>query len=210
MRRLAQLVLALAALALLAGPALAQRGRGMFGGGSPAMLLTQKSVQEELKLTPEQVKKVEAFAAKQRETFQGLRDLDQDARREKMQQLAKEGEQTVKDTLNADQQKRLRQISLQQQGAFALANPQIAKKLGLSDDQQAKIKDVMADAQEKMRDAFQGGFNDETRKKMQEIRKETNTKALAVLTDEQKAKWKAMTGKRFTGEIRFGPPRQRQ
>ena len=39
---------------------------------------------------------------------------------------------------------------------------------------------------------------------------ELNTKIKALLTDDQKAKWKTMTGEPFKGEIRFGPPGGRQ
>jgi hypothetical protein len=45
---------------------------------------------------------------------------------------------------------------------------------------------------------------------MAELRKSTNEKVLAVLTDEQKTKWTELTGAPFTGEIRLGGEGQRR
>ena len=78
MRRLAQVGLTVAVAALLACPALAQQqqrqrqggGRGQ-GGGGPLGLLRDKGVQQELKLTDDQVKAVDAAAKKQADAMQG-------------------------------------------------------------------------------------------------------------------------------------------
>ncbi len=50
-----------------------------------------------------------------------------------------------------------------------------------------------------MRAAFQGGEPD--REKLQAARKAIADEALGVLTDEQKSKWKELTGPTFSGEI---------
>src|SRR6516165_7609071 len=100
MRKLSQFVLAAAVVALVASPALAQRQRqggggrqgGGFGGMSQSLLLTQESVQKELKLTPDQVTKVKDMAEKQRGALQGLQGLSQEERRAKMQEMAKEND----------------------------------------------------------------------------------------------------------------------
>ena len=89
MKRLGQLTLVVTVAVMAGAPALAQeqqRPRGGGFGGSPTFLLTQKSVQDELKLSAEQVKKVEELLAKQREAFQGLRDLSREERQKKMEE----------------------------------------------------------------------------------------------------------------------------
>ena len=64
MRFFGTLALALGGLALLASPALAQnRGRGGFGGGAAAFLMAP-NVQKDLKLTDEQVGKVQDVPAR--------------------------------------------------------------------------------------------------------------------------------------------------
>lgn len=205
MRRLALTAVVLAA-AVTAGPAKAQFGM-MGRGPSGLMLLGQKSVREDLKLTPEQAEKAEAAVKKQgeemREIFSGGFS---DEARQKMQELNKQGEKTVKEILKPEQAKRLEEISLQQAGGRAMMRPDVAKKLGITEDQQGKIKEELSALREKMQEIFQDGPGPEAREKMQKLNKELNAKIMAMLTDDQKSKWKEMTGKPFTGEIRFGPP----
>src|SRR4029077_6156518 len=90
----------------------------------------------------------------------------------------------------------------------ALADAKVAEDLKLTDDQKSKIKTVLDDLDKESRSLFQpGGDRDEMRKKMTELRKTSLEKATAILTDEQKSKWKEMTGAPFTGELKtnFGP-----
>jgi len=208
MRTLGTTVLALGAAVMLAGPAQAQGFRGgMFGGGG-YMLLSNKGVQQELKLTDAQAEKVtrvveEAFA-KAREKAQ---DLPDDERREKgraiFQAANDEVKAAVKDVLKPEQVSRLDQIALQQQGIMAFADPKVQGRLGLNDDQKSKLREISDDADRKMTD-LRGGFaNDRegTMEKMRAARKESLDKALGVLTDSQKSTWKEMTGEPF--EVRF-------
>jgi Spy/CpxP family protein refolding chaperone len=202
MKRLVPLALALAVVAFAATAAQAQGGRPGFGGGT-LFLLTQKSVQEELKMSEDQVKKVTELEAKQREAFQGLRDLSREERQKKFQEMAKENEKAIGEILKEDQLKRVKQISLQQQGLRALGNPEVAGALKLSDEQKDKVKAIQDEAGKEMRALFGAGLDrDEARKKMEEIRKATEEKLTGVLTDEQKTKWKELQGEPFKGEIR--------
>src|SRR5271170_6135138 len=91
-RRPLALIVATSMVTLVASSALAQRpqGRG-FGGGralGPGLLMLagQKSVQEDLKATDEQTKQISELAEKQRETLGGLRELDPDERRKKLEE----------------------------------------------------------------------------------------------------------------------------
>src|SRR5262245_7542784 len=132
MRNLWKVALALAVAALVASPALAQQPGGFFGGQS---LLTNKSVQEELKLTKAQKDKLAEVAKKTREkmqeAFQKFQDLKPEERREKFQALMKEvTEETNKAAgLTAEQKTRLEQIQLQQQGIGAFADAKVQKAL---------------------------------------------------------------------------------
>jgi hypothetical protein len=216
MRATFKVFLALGLAALLASPALAQgqrkggfgRGGGMFGG--PGGLVSNKSVQKELKLTDDQAKKateaVQAVREKHQEEFQGLRDLSPEERGEKMRELTKtmndEQMKALADILNADQIKRLKQISLQARGNQAFADAEVQKDLKLTDDQKDKIKTINEDFGQEMRSLFQsGGDFQENQKKMASMRKEAMDKVVAVLTDDQKKAWKDMTGEPF--EVKF-------
>lgn len=200
-----QITLAAAVVAMAVGPALAQqqRGRGFGGfGGGTLFLLTQKSVQEELKLSDEQVKKATELQEKQREAFQGLRDLSQEERRTKMQEMTKTQNEAIAKLLKPEQLKRAKQIALQQQVrfgiGFALNNEEVAKSLKISDEQREKIREIQRNAFEEMRDL---GRDEEGAKKRQEIMKATNEKVDGVLTAEQKTKLKELQGEPFKGEI---------
>jgi Spy/CpxP family protein refolding chaperone len=210
MRRFSQVVLAAAVLALVASPALAQR-RPMGGGFGlgPAFLLTQESVQKELKLSDDQLKKVKDLGEKMREARGKLRDLDREEARKKMQELTKENEKALADILSKDQGKRLKEISLQLQGGRAFANAAVAKELNITDEQKKQIQDINTKSREEIMNIFQGeGSREEKTKKMAEHTKAVQEKLMKVLTDEQKKKWKDMTGKPFKGQLTFGRPRR--
>jgi Spy/CpxP family protein refolding chaperone len=214
MKRLMHIAWAAAVVAIAVCPAWAQeqqrqrgggRGFGAFGAGT-LYLLGQKSVQEELKLSDEQVKKVTELQEKQREAFQGLRDLSPEERQTKMQEIAKAQNEALAKVLDAKQLKRAKQIALQQQVrfglAFVLTNDELAKTLQITDEQKQKIQEIRRSAFEEMRDL---GRDEEGRKKREEIRNATNEKVNGVLTAEQKAKLKELQGEPFKGEIQFPP-----
>jgi len=202
MTKLGRIALVLAVVAMASSPALAQqRQRGQRGGfgGSTIVLLTQKSVQDELKLSGEQVQKIKELSDKQRESFRGPRDEDARKKREEARQAT---EKAVTEILKPDQLKRVKQISLQQQGGRALSNPEIAAALKLSNEQKDKIKSIQDETRTARGQRGQRGQrSEEERKKQQEARKAANEKLMEVLTSAQKTKWKELTGEPFTGEI---------
>ena len=119
--------------------------------------------------------------------------------------LIEERAAVIKTTLTVDQQKRLTQLENQQLGAAAFTNARVARDLGLSDATAKKFREMTDDMnkemQEMMRDAFQGGFDQEKmqelQKKQRNLREETVEKMEKALTDDQKKKWKDMTGEGF-------------
>ena len=202
--------------ALVVGPALAQppggRGRGMGGGfGGGAMLLNNPGVQKELKLSEDQIKKATEFGEKMRADmprFEPGTPPDPEKMAELRKKMTEASDKFVKETLTAEQGKRLKEIQLQQGGLFAAANnEQTSKALKLTDDQKEKIKEIAQQQQKDMRELFSGGgggFGDpETQKKVAALRKEASAKALETLTTDQKKTWEEMTGKPF--EIQFTP-----
>lgn len=202
-------VLGLGLVALIASPAAAQgRGGGMFGRGNAAILLSNASVQKELKLDDDQKKKAEELAEKTREKMQENREatqgLEGEERRNKMMELNRElGASTHKaiaEFLKKDQAHRLHQIALQQQGAMALANdPNVVKKLNLTDSQKEEIQSIQQEMMQEMRTIFQEsqGDREAAMKKMGELRQQTLSKVEGKLNDEQRKAWKEMLGAPF-------------
>ena len=90
-----------------------------------------------------------------------------------------------------------------------MIDPEVAKALALSEEQQGKVKTINEEMMAGMRELFTPGQapDEDARKKMNDLRKSSGDKMLAVLSAEQKTKWTEMQGEAFKGEIRFGPPR---
>ena len=213
MRTVSRTLLGLGLLALVVGPAAAQGpGRG-FGArmGSPSGLLINESVQKELKLDENQIKKAEQLDEKvneeRREKFQALQDVEQQERFAKMQQMTHElnasSLKQAAEFLKPEQVERLKQIAYQVRGYTAFGDPEVAKKLNLTDSQKKDVGEIQREAGQEMRSIFQD-FQDDREgamKKMTELRKETLAKVEGKLNDEQKKTWKGMLGTPF--EIKY-------
>lgn len=198
----------------LTAPARAQGRGGFGGGGGGAMLVGNKSVQAEIKATEEQTSKLNTLAeelrGKQREAFQGFQDLSQEERQEKMREFQKtvaaDINKGLAEILKPEQVKRFHQIQAQQVGVQGSAmTPRLADALKLTDDQKSKIRDINQEMMQAMGDLRQEFQNDRegAMKKMAELRKTTSEKAVEILTAEQKATWKDLTGEPF--EVKFEP-----
>lgn len=215
-----RILASLTVAALLAAPALAQppeggRGRMMqgmgFGGGM--MLLRDKGIQAELKLSEEQVTNLRALMEKQGEEMRAAREGGGDPQemREKMMEMGRKYQEEANKILNEEQQKRLKQLGLQAAqkmgGWSALAmNPEVGKALELTDEQKEALQAAQEEMRGAMREAFQGGGGDreEMRKKMEEMRKGMNEKIEKLMTDAQKAKLKELMGEPYKGEFPTG------
>jgi hypothetical protein len=173
--------------------------------GGPYVVFRDK-VQDDLKLSTEQKEKLgEKLRERVQDAmafFQKLEGVGPEEREKELGEYRrKAGENLVaflKETLKEDQLKRLRQLELQQQGAFALGG-ETGKELKLTDDQRRRFMGVVQEMQKKIepmiKEAQSGGNPEEIRPKVMKIRKEHEAKIEAILTDVQKTQWKEMLGK---------------
>ena len=196
-------------------PAMAQppagRPGGPFGGrlGGPMLmlgLLRNQQVQQELKLTDQQKQQLEQLGEQWREKMRGLRDLPPEERRQKGEGMRAEVEKQLATILNEQQMKRLKQIALQVEGYAALERPEIADQVGLTKEQRQKIRDILRQAGEKRREAFQQGQGDRQAafQRMREIRQWVDGEIEKLLKAEQKKKWQELVGAPFKFEGGFG------
>jgi len=217
---LISLVLALAATVAYAQPP--GGGFGRFGGmggmrASSAMLLGIPEVQKEIGVTEDQKSKVEDLVGELREDgrsamsgidFQGLRDMSEEDRakamaeiRTKTEELSKKSDVKIAKVLDEKQVGRLKQLVLQRDGANAFTRADVVAKLGLNDDQKAKIKKIQDDARANRPTIdFQNATPEERtefRTKMQEAQTKTLKDTLGVLNSDQAKTWSEMTGKEF-------------
>jgi hypothetical protein len=199
-------ILGLSLVTLLSGPAAAQGGRGFGRGGSVAYLLSNESVQKELKLDDKQLEKAKELAEKtgeeMREKFQGLGDLSPEERRAKFMEINREmTASTLKaaaEFLKPEQITRLKQISYQQRYGQAFNDPEVAKKLNLTDAQKTDIQTILTDSMKEMptREDFQDD-REAAMKKATDVNKQALAKAVAKLNDEQQKTWKELLGSSF-------------
>jgi hypothetical protein len=171
-----------------------------MGGG--AMLLSNKSVQKELKVSDEQGEKLKALQTetmeKNRERFQGFQDLSQEERQSKMREAQAELAKSLDGILKPEQVKRFKQIEIQVGGFNAFNQPRVQEALKLTDEQKEKVRGIAEEARGAMPSREDAQADpDAAMKKRTEITKATTEKVTALLNDDQKKAWKDLTGDPF-------------
>jgi hypothetical protein len=164
-------------------------------------------VQDDLKLSNEQKQKLQhammTVAPGFQKVVEDTQGLPQPEREKKRSEFRQEANQRLSaalaNVLKPDQQKRLRQIVLQQKGPFALSDPAVAAELRVSDAQRMQFMTLVQETQQRFEALQQKAQSSGNPAEMQHeaagIRKEQETKIAALLTDAQKKQWKAMLGK---------------
>ena len=189
---------------------------GMMGGmgrGGDMMLLQLlqvEQVQTEIELMPDQKESLVKLAERQRGerpqfNFREASDEERQKYFENMQaEMAKraaEAKEQLEEILLPAQFERLEQIAVQARGIMGLTNAETAKKLNLTTEQTEKLRSEMQSfgetTRERLGEVFRSGDREAARAKMEEIRKELETKLLAVLDDNQKAEFEKMKGEPF-------------
>jgi hypothetical protein len=175
--------------------------------GTPFVVF-RESVLDELKVSDEQKEKMMQYLMEQiMETGPFLDALEKtgqerekklnEHRKNALEKLAKH----VKEVLQPGQLKRLRQVTLQQEGGFALGQDEIQKELKISQEQLKKFVAIGQELQEQVeplvKKAQSGGNAEEIRAKIEQLRKDHAKKLEAVLTDGQKKQWKELLGQPF-------------
>ena len=128
----------------------------------------------------------------QKQEFEQQRQKEDSTR----QAVARAGEEIMQ-LLTPVQQKRLREIRLQVQGADALFKPEIIRVLGLTATQQIKLGKLR---EETNRQVFL-----ESPEQRMALRREGEQRMIrSVLTPEQQRKLQEMKGREFAGAIRIG------
>ena len=170
------------------------------------LLLRQKSVQKELKLTDDDVKKIMDFTNKESSEYAKDLKLDAKEREREIEKLEQANKKFLEDNLSAAQRKRLAQITLQVTGLYQLGRPEVVRALNLTEEQQTKFEEMQKEARKALEVILAATDRAGRTEKLAKLRAETNKMILAALTDEQKAKVKEIVGEPFKGEIVFEEP----
>ena len=173
-------------------------------GAGQLILLAEPSVQADLALDNAQRKRIEGIAKDfDQRRFDSLRDFNQlslSERQSRFLELARSNDQAMRTTLTAAQLHRLEQITLQLQGPRAFSQPEIIAKLRLTDAQREKIRQIEMEAFASVWDVHNGEHRRPPPGNLREtVLQPAMEKALTVLTAEQLAQWKTLTGQPFRG-----------
>jgi eukaryotic-like serine/threonine-protein kinase len=164
---------------------------GALQGVGRMPLLTHKPVQDDLKLTDDQVKQVNKLAQSRRDFYDPTQRHSAQELRNQFDELVT-GEKGLLDTITNSQVKRYDQIALQALGARAFNEPAVADALELTPDQRVKIESILKVPSGGKPKGPPHGFPN---------RKAQLKEILASLTAEQQAKWKDLTGEPFKVEL---------
>jgi hypothetical protein len=199
----------------------AQPGFGFGGGGGVTALVNNKAVQEDIKASEEQVKKITDWTKEFKTTRDKINKdegvefvkgtkIDEEMRAKMTTangKISKEAYKQLGDILKKEQIDRVKQIERQQLGVNAFANTEVVDTLKLSDSQKTSVKGITGDYTKETRDIFselgfkKGMFDAEkfadAQKKVQKLGKEYMGKLVDILEDGQKKTWKDMTGATF-------------
>ncbi|MDR3110291.1 MAG: hypothetical protein LBU65_11500 [Planctomycetaceae bacterium] len=147
-------------------------GPGGFGGGGVERLFTTDAVKERLKLSDEQVTKIQETFREIRESgrsevnrFPDLRNASDEERRKAFETMREEGEKRqqentakIEKILSPEQQNELKVVRFQISGGLEANRPLNVNDLdalNLTSDQKAKIKTALDDAGRAFREGFQ-------------------------------------------------------
>jgi hypothetical protein len=141
--------------------------------------------------------------------MRNFRNLSPEEWREKFQEL-EEQESSLASLLRPEQTTRLRQIGVQMRGTDAFNDPDVARSLGLSTAQKEKIRLLQDEARLTWAQFGWGDVRESDRRRVEEAWRSAREQIQALLTDEQKERWKDLSGEPFKGR-RFhhrgnGPP----
>ena len=159
------------------------RGRGLLG------LAQRGEVVAELKLTEEQTAKLTELQSGSREAFTAMQALPEDQRAEAMKTMREGLEKSVSEVLDEPQFARLLQLQWRETGLASLERDDVAKGLGLSEEQRDKLRPILADRQSGLRGLFSAPPEVAAQK-----RQEWDDQLRAVLTEEQLKQWEELLG----------------
>ena len=199
-------------------------------------LLSEESVQKDLNMSPDQVTEFsnsELAPQKLKWFFDGLSKADSQSPELSSQELdllRARIDANLKKILNASQLARFQQIYLQVMAPWSFQDPTVEDALALAKDQKDEIQKVLS----KYRAPYRGGPPPDGRGpgsghgpdgtethgpspdegprgnggQSSNTKQDVVTDILALLTDEQRETWKALTGEPFTGQVFRGTGRR--
>jgi hypothetical protein len=166
------------------------------------MLVDRPAVQQNLKLSDLQIKRIaalrSAWSQRKPPPLDSRSDNREEEGRRRFLELARKNDRELGEILTANQRERLRQIGLQSQGLLAYHEPRVRDALRLTAQQKQELRRIEGSLFREMW-PHPGG------KPMDEVQRNAMKRAVALFSTEQAETWREMTGEPFEGAL-FAPP----
>src|SRR5689334_977902 len=174
----------------------------------PSYLLASESVQKELALTASQkasLQKLREGEGASHPFASGFAGKSQEEIQKKLDDHAAENRRRVFALLKPEQITRLNEINIQAVGVTALGYKDVAEKIALTDHQKSQLRMVSIEAR-RLQDELNAGNNGRPveaskraayKEKLDRIMTERKKQSLAILTDDQQAKFNQLQGVKF-------------
>jgi hypothetical protein len=184
-------------------------------GRGDLQLLREEAVLRDLDMSEAQQQRVQERSRELLDqswrVMEGMRTLTAEQRRQRSLELARTVEKAVGELLTPAQVARLRQIALQlrQRGPHGFATPEVADALKLTPAQRERIREIQHETQVSvLQKVHKGGkMPGGPRPDFTRLWAGVEAKVMQeVLTAEQRARWRELTGKPLQGDVRFMPP----
>ncbi|HVJ82905.1 MAG TPA: serine/threonine-protein kinase [Planctomycetia bacterium] len=174
------------------------------------LLVTESAVQNDLKLTSEQIDGLtalrEAVEHEKRDAFKLTFDPSDAARAAAARKLAAERKRQLVGALGEIPGRRLKQIALQQRGLSAFAEPEIAAALRLTAEQKLRIRELLDNLRRDRKEALTSIRDPgEADGKANRYLEDARDRLFGLLTAQQATDWSVLVGKPFKGRS-FGAP----
>lgn len=171
-------------------------------------LFQMQDVRRDVNITDQQLgrlnQSLETVQGRFRNDFAGLEKLNERERAARSQELARnfntELMKASGDVLSAEQMNRLRQLELQRQGIQVFSDPDVQKRLNLTDQQRTQLRDL-GDTTDKGIREIRGNRElkrEDAIKRFDTLDQQTRERINTILTEQQRKTWAEMIGKPFT------------
>lgn len=169
-------------------------------------LVYRPEVQAELRLTALQKSRLQEPSneelRKMCKFFQGLRSIPRSDWAKRFAAFCAAQQQQLGAFLDPGQLRRLHQITLQQDGPFALARPEVADSLRLPLEQRTQLTVLLKQLGEDYRAVLKAKAGADIGKRLAEFQQRADRQIAGILTVEQLATWQALLGDKFAPAAR--------
>jgi hypothetical protein len=176
-------------------------------GALQVVLLRHKAVRDDLKMGRAEARKIHEFTERQWRKAQQVEELpDEKERDRRYEEMTRENERFLQETLSGEQNKRLDQITLQVAGLLWITRPDVAAELKLTDEQKKRAAEYQKLARKKMEELLHSEKRRDREAELRQLHETSKDRLLDLLTDQQETRFRELIGHPFHGRLGFDEP----